>query len=259
MDERQEGRIPPEPVAPEPSALESGATPSRADHGGAPHPESRVPSRGPGLRAGPSGARPARRFVVELLTITAGVLIALSLEGVREWVQERRLVREAQTSILQEISENLREVESTIEGEPERRGKLDTALRLANELLETETTGVTQVDLGFAVPELSAASWDTAERTGAIGLMEYDLARAFSRVYEVQSLFTAHQDRTLERLAAAAAGLAQDPLGALPSDIEIFRQHVLNLLGDLAVEQELARVLAESYREVLEAPAGDGS
>jgi hypothetical protein len=227
-------------------------------------------SIGEGGRAPPKvpttarGARPPtpsgpRRFLVELLTITAGVLVALSLEGLREWAQDRRLVAEARASIHREISDNLAEVESVIGAEAERRTKLQMALRLANELLETETTGVSQVDLGLAIAEVSAAAWETAERTGALGHMAYEVARRYARVYEVQALFTEHQARTMERLSAAAAGIAQDPMGALPSDLETFRQHVLYLLGDLAMEQEIANMLVESYREVLATPAGMGS
>jgi hypothetical protein len=237
--------------------VDSPAAPPAASRGGASL--GGTPLQPKAARGTLSPPRSVRRFAADLFTITVGVLIALSVEGLREWIQERRLVQEARESITREIEDNLAEVQFVIDAEPQRRQNLEEALRLANELLETEATGITQVDLGFTMAELSSASWDTAERTGAVGEMDYGSARTYARVYEVQELFTTHQDRMLERLAAAAAGLAQDPLGALPSDLEIFRQHVLNLLGDLAVEQELANMLAESYREVLTAPAGDGS
>ena len=257
MEEPQDSGVA-SPAESRPSVEPEGAQPHRDVPGLAPA-ERKTPLRPPGVRLGDSKALSVPRFLVELLTITAGVLIALSLEGVREWVQERRLVREAQESLAREIRDNLAEVQSVLDAEGERRQKLEQALQLANELLETDATGISQVDLGLTIAELSSASWETAERTGAIAHMDYETARTYAGVYEKQTLLTTHQDRMLERIAAAAAGLAQDPLGALPSDLEQFRQHVLYLLGDLAVEQQLARMLSESYREVMAAPAGAGS
>jgi len=49
-------------------------------------------------------------FLLQLVTITAGVLIALSLEGVREWSHYRTLVREARETLAREIAENMKEV-----------------------------------------------------------------------------------------------------------------------------------------------------
>jgi len=76
-------------------------------------------------------------FGVQLITITAGILIALSLEGVRESIRDRALVREARENIRREIADNKREVDNEISAIPARSKKLDTALRLANELLKT--------------------------------------------------------------------------------------------------------------------------
>jgi hypothetical protein len=236
-----------EPITPEPTTAE---------------PITATPPRPTRVRPAPRPGRSTRSFVRELLTITAGVLIALSVEGLREWSQQRRLVRQAVAMIAMEMRDNLSEAESVIENAELRQRNLDNALGLANALLEGQTSTINQVDLGFTIAELSAASWETAERTGALAHMNYEQARAYSRVYEVQALFAAHQDRTMAKLEAAAASLAiGDPRGALPGDIELFRQHVLALMGELAIEQELARMLVQSYREVTveEAPAGTGS
>ena len=45
-----------------------------------------------------------RWFLLELATITAGVLIALSVDSVREWQQHRSLVRQARATIAREIA-----------------------------------------------------------------------------------------------------------------------------------------------------------
>src|SRR5437660_11533422 len=53
-----------------------------------------------------------KEFFKELLTITVGILIALSLEGLLEWKHHRELAREARANILSELRENLRELDN---------------------------------------------------------------------------------------------------------------------------------------------------
>lgn len=59
-------------------------------------------------------------FGVQLITITAGILIALSLEGVRESIRDRALVREARENIHREIADNKHEVDNEISAIPAR-------------------------------------------------------------------------------------------------------------------------------------------
>jgi hypothetical protein len=238
MDENPSDHPPQEPAAPRTSEPTAGLL------GGA------------GTRRAPRRQR-GRRLVRELLTITAAVLIALLLEGLREWAQERLLVREAVASINREIVDNLRDVEAVILSADQRTQNLDNALQLANALIEGLPTAITQIELGFDLAELSAASWQTAERTGALAHMSYEQARSYFRVYEAQALFVAHQQRAMTRLEEASASLSLDPYGALPADIERFRGHLLALKAQMDIEQQLARRLSEGYRDVLEGrPAG---
>ena len=112
-------------------------------------------------------------FGIQLITITAGILIALSLEGVRETLRDRALVREARENIRRELADNKREVDNEIADMADRGKKIDTALRFANETLKAKDTDVHQLGLELAFPTLSTASWQTAERTGALAHMDY--------------------------------------------------------------------------------------
>ncbi len=53
-----------------------------------------------------AAARSLKDFFLQLLTITVGVLIALSIEGIVEWRHHRMLVRDAKAMIALEISDN---------------------------------------------------------------------------------------------------------------------------------------------------------
>ena len=51
-----------------------------------------------------------KEFFRELLTITIGILIALSLDGLLEWQHHRGLAREARSNILIEMRDNRRQL-----------------------------------------------------------------------------------------------------------------------------------------------------
>ena len=52
-----------------------------------------------------------KEFLRELVTIVAGVIIALSFEGVTAWKHHRDLAHEARANITSEVRENQRELE----------------------------------------------------------------------------------------------------------------------------------------------------
>jgi hypothetical protein len=205
------------------------------------------------VAAPPSGPGRWKRHLVDLATITVGVLIALSLEGVRQWMSDRALVREAEQNLMLEIRENRDEIERLQAGDSLRQEALASALQFADELLEDGTTDVNQLDLGFTVAEVSSASWTTAERTGALAHMDYGRVRELSRVYEAQDLFVAQQGQNLERLASALAILSagDDPTEAAEDDLRAFRTAVLAFRAQLYLNGELAKRMLQLYGRVL--------
>jgi hypothetical protein len=194
-----------------------------------------------------------KKHSVELATITVGVLIALSLEGIRQRVSDRALVREAERTLVVEIEENRAEIESVIAGDEQRQAALEQALRFADELLENGATEVDELELGFSLAEVSSASWMTAERTGAIAHMDYERVRAMSRVYEAQDLFIMQQRQNLARLATAMAMLStgDDPTQAAADDLRRFREEVLGLRAELYIQRQLAERVRALYVEAL--------
>jgi hypothetical protein len=191
-------------------------------------------------------------FLIALATITAGVLIALSLEGLLEWNHNRRLVREARETVTREITDNKKEVDGILASAAARQNDLDNALRLANELLNSKKSDIRHVNLGTSIADLSSAGWQSAERTGALTHMDYAEVQKYAGLYELQNLFAVQQRQVLGRLASALAVLgAGDPHTAAPRDLELFRQHVLGLRADLIIERQLGQGLSEAYGKSL--------
>jgi hypothetical protein len=204
----------------------------------------------------PHAVRSWKDFLVELLTITAGILIALSLEGVRESIRDRALVREARENIRREIADNKREVDGEIAEMDERGKKIDTALRFATELLKNKHTDIRELQLSLSFPTLSAASWQTAERTGAFAHMDYAEVQKYANVYTVQDFLVQQYRRALDALSAAlgilAASEAGDPTKAPPAELERFRQQVVTLRSILFVEEQMTRRASDVYKKALE-------
>ena len=212
-------------------------------------------SNPPEAAPAPRRRRSAGRVIRELTTITAGVLIALSLEGLVQWGRDVALVREARGTIRRELADNRREVQSVLSSVDSRRKNLDMALRFANELLSKRETGINEVQLGFNVADLSTASWDTAGSTGALGHMDYGEVQRYADLYSVQALYSDRQKGTMERLAAAATMFSdrRDPKDASPEDLQLFRRQVLAMHSDLMLEEQLGTRLIEMYDRVLAA------
>jgi hypothetical protein len=145
-------------------------------------------------------------FLIALATITAGVLIALSLEGLLEWNHNRRLVREARETVTREITDNKKEVDGILASAAARQNHLDNALHLANELLNSKKSDVRQVNLGTSIAELSSAGWQSAERTGALTLMDYAEVQKYAGLYELQNLFAVQQRQVPGPVGICARG-----------------------------------------------------
>jgi hypothetical protein len=191
-------------------------------------------------------------FAIQLVTITAGVLIALSVEGVREWSHYRTLVSEAREMIGREIADNKKEVQGILNGIAERRTNLNSAILLADQMLAKKEPTVHEINLNFELADLGTASWQTAERTGALGHMDYAEVQKYSRIYSHQELYSQRQRLAVDQLGLAMGPLQGDPTQATPHDLELFRQRLIELRSTLEIEEQVARGLVKEYEELIE-------
>jgi hypothetical protein len=201
----------------------------------------------------PHAIRSWKDFLIQLLTITAGILIALSLEGVREAIHDRGVVREARENIRREIADNQQELDGELRGMRDQTRHLDDALKFADEMLAKKHSDVQKLELTVSNANLRVASWQTADRTGALAHMDYAEVQKYAGTYAGQELYAVMQRRVFERLSSALAIMsAGDPTKASPADIDQFRRQVLELRGELYILDHLGQGLREGYRKALE-------
>lgn len=197
-------------------------------------------------------AHSIKDFLIQLLTITAGVLIALSIEGLTEWNHHRLLVREAKETITREIADNKSALERHFKDWDKSVDGIETSLKLANDLLATKKSDIHEIELGFHVSSLSDASWRTAERTGALAHMNYSDVQDYAKLYGHQELYASQQRRVMDLTVSALGLLAgDDPHKAPPEDIARFRLALMGLRGELLADKQLGDSLAKAYEEAL--------
>lgn len=192
-------------------------------------------------------------YVFQFITVTAGVLIALLINSLVVWNDNRNLVLEARLKIAQEIAENKKEVESVLASNAEHDKNVSAALALATRLLANDRPATASLNLGFNTADLSTAGWETAASTGALAHMDYATVQRYSMLYSHQAMFANLQARSIDQLTAALAIFSDqvDPLSAKPADLERFRERLLAMKAGKIVEEQLAARLIEDYTKML--------
>jgi hypothetical protein len=197
--------------------------------------------------------RTLREFVFQLATIIAGILIALWVDNLTEARREEALVRDAHGAIGQEIAGNLQALHATLPSLDEHARQLANGLRFAEDLLRGGTTDIRQLHFPLQMPSLNRASWQTAERTGALGYMDFTEVRAYAEIYDLQDFVVQRQREQVARLADVTArlfaGAGGDPTRMRPPELEAFRARLLDALAGVTIQKTLVSQLAEAYTQ----------
>jgi hypothetical protein len=197
--------------------------------------------------------RTSREFAFQITTIIAGILIALWVDGIVEARRERALVRSAHAALGREIADNLRTLNGSLPALDKHEQQLRHGLRIAEDLLTRGKTDIKEFQLQLQMPVLSRASWQAAERTGAIGYMELGDIQAYAEIYELQDFVVQRQREQVGRIARVTArffaGKGGDPFRMQRSELEAFRVPVLDAIGALTVHRSLVTELIEVYKK----------
>lgn len=192
-----------------------------------------------------------REFGFQLTTIIAGILIALWVDGLVESRRERALVRDAHAAIAREIADNLEALNGTLPSLDAHERDLRTGLRFADDMRKRGKSDIRELNFSFVTPSLNRASWQSAERTGALGYMPFADVKAYAEIYDLQDLVVSYQREQFARIsdvtARLLAGEEGDPHLMRPAEVEAFRSCVLDALGAASTHKSLSTQLAKAY------------
>jgi hypothetical protein len=189
-------------------------------------------------------------FLIHLLAITIGLLIALGIEGMAEWFHHRHLVHEAEAKITAEIRANQRELNKGLPDLHATEKELQSFVLAVHQLQNNRNTRLDHLDLNWTVLELHDTSWSTAASTGALGHMSYDEVNRYTRIYGLQHKFDALQDRAWAS-ANAVVGLTtllqKDSKKISDSELENAERAIGLALANTRAEDNIAGILLSSY------------
>jgi hypothetical protein len=155
-------------------------------------------------------------FLIHLLTITVGLLIAVGIEGCVELHHEHKLVREARETMREEIQHNSNEMKDAVvklDQQTETMKKNIAVLTRIQENPKDKEAQNAQIDVNFSIIGLRETAWKTAQTTGALSFMPYAEAQRYSDVYGSQKDFLDQQDKILEDEAQFFGMMAKTNFG----------------------------------------------
>jgi hypothetical protein len=159
-------------------------------------------------------------FFLHLTTITIGLLIALSLEGMVEWMHHRHLVNEAHENLQEEIRENRQTLDQDrvyIQADLERIDKIMAMLRQLRENPKMHA----DASIRMSWASVNDSAWKTARDTGALSLMSYKKVQMLSDVYSTQDVAMNMAIEALNNQTRASAPLLIEGKGDGPTAAQV--------------------------------------
>lgn len=198
-----------------------------------------------------------RDFLLHLLTITIGLMIALSMEGCVEWRHHRQLVREATTSLQGEIRTNSDKTDGARNDIQKEKEALKKDVEVMNRIIANpKMPNREEVTVSFRIRTFDDVSWRTAQSTGALGYMDYEQAHEYSNIYDDQyEIYLAEQQAVRDTVIAVGPFLNLEKDAANPTGEEAVRakEHFEVLQGQLTYVESQIVTLEEEYKKYLAA------
>ena len=195
-----------------------------------------------------------KEFLRELITIIAGILIALSFDGLLAWRHHRNLAHEATANILTEIRENQKELANELNDLAKMQQQSQDLIALVHKLQSDRKTPVHNFQLIWTFAELHATSWDTAARTAAVSYMPYAEVKRYTEVYDLQRTFVDFQQRSLSAaldVEALSTLMGRDPKTLSAAELADAERKIGIAMAQVRAMQQLAAALQKRYNDLL--------
>jgi hypothetical protein len=155
-------------------------------------------------------------FLVHLVTITVGLMIAVGIEGCVELHREHSLVKEARTTLHDEIAYNSKKMEeqvATLDADEATMRKNLEVLKNIQEHPKDKAAQNASLDAHLSGTSLRDTAWKTAQATNALSYMPYDEAQKYADIYEAQAEFLKAQDALVEDDAQLIGAMRKTDFG----------------------------------------------
>lgn len=194
-----------------------------------------------------------RDFLVHLLTITIGLLIALGLEACVGWSHHRSLRREAEANIQHELADNQKELAKVRADSGREHQNLISILQFLEARLHQEPNSTKDIKISYTVGSMGNASWTTASATGALGYMEYSEVKRYADVYNLQDEYVRLQRQALDDFLQVQSYFIYgfDPNKITAAEAEPAIEDIHHALSHLNALDQFAESLSSAYKNAL--------
>jgi hypothetical protein len=194
-----------------------------------------------------------KEAAVHLLIVTVGILIALSLESIVEYVHHRTVVREAREIMRREIEENRTELDKELAYIKDKQMKeMMQGIERMRALAAHEASD-TRMMIEYRGAKLHSAGQSTAQLMGAFAYMDYKEVSRWSEMYDLQAEFLRTQSAGLtEATAAFSFLLKRDLLKTPPAQLEAEADNLRRAVGTLVLTMQEGTGLRSRYNKILE-------
>jgi len=196
-----------------------------------------------------------RDFFIHLITITIGLLIALSLEGVVEWFHHRHLVDQARVDMREELLGNRQSLAQNLSFVRSNEMTIGSDIKLMLSLRSGKKIGNGHASLEYTMKwsSFSNAAWKTAQSSGALIYLDFESERNLAGVYGQQDFVTANAERLARDhpLAISPLYISGNPDQVSVPEAQLILQRSADLLVDLRLLEQLLVQLDKQYAEEL--------
>src|SRR5947209_10413916 len=186
-----------------------------------------------------------KAFGIHIATVTVGILIALSLEGLLEWRHHRHLVELAEHNLRLEMMHTKEEVTRFLASVKDTEVDYQAVVDLVSKIRDNQGEPHGYRFRAYSM-QLSDAAWSTAQASGAVAYMEYPEIQKYSDIYSTQAKLAILQDRFIE--VALAATPDADPRAWSVARFDSWKQLVAAADIRVRAEEHVAVRLMEKLK-----------
>jgi len=195
-----------------------------------------------------------KEAAVHLLIVTVGILIALSLEGMVEYIHHKTVIREARAIMREEIEANQKDLDQTIARIALQTADLQKGIKVFSAMAAGEKPTLEKLPymLTYRSADPHKAAHATAELMGAFAYMDYREVSRYAAMYDAQDRFLDEQAAVLREGTTAFAWFQQRDLKtAAPADLAVLSERLRQTLATMTVAGQFAAGLQRRYKDFL--------
>jgi hypothetical protein len=189
-----------------------------------------------------------RDFALHLIVVTIGLFIALSLEASVEHLHQRHLLHTAETNLRVELQDN----RDLLVGDEHQLDRTEAELQQDIALLiarKSNPTVAEPLNFSWSWNGMSDSAWTTARDSGALTLMPFDTAQAWSSIYGQQSAVNDQSRLYIHSIYSAGAPLKGHTFAQLsPAQLDQMIAGTQQAIVDLELLRDLCKSLDVIYQ-----------